>query len=207
MIKVIIIDDHPIVIDGLKNLFFTHEDISLISSYKSGKEALDALKETEVDVILLDINLPDMNGINLCSDLKRLRPSLKIIALSLHNEHAVIRSMLQNGALGYVIKNAPGDEILDAIRTVAHGQKYLCSATRTTMANAEADQHITVPLITRREKEVLQLIGKGLTTQQVADQLFISPHTVESHRKKLMEKFEVNNIISVIKLATDYRLL
>uniref|UniRef100_F4C9I3 Two component transcriptional regulator, LuxR family n=1 Tax=Sphingobacterium sp. (strain 21) TaxID=743722 RepID=F4C9I3_SPHS2 len=207
MIKVIIIDDHPIVIDGLKNLFFTHEDISLVESYKSGKEAIDALKGMDVDVILLDINLPDMNGINLCSDLKRNHPGLKIIALSLHNEHAVIRSMLQNGALGYVIKNAPGDEILEAIRTVARGQKYLCSATRTTMTNAEADQHITVPLITRREKEVLQLIGKGLTTQQVADQLFISPHTVESHRKKLMEKFEVNNIISVIKLATDYRLL
>ncbi|MFC6102018.1 response regulator [Olivibacter domesticus] len=207
MIKVIIIDDHPIVIDGLQNLFFNHADIELVGAYKTGQEALDALKKLETEVILLDINLPDMNGINLCNDLKKLYPQLKIIALSLHNEHAVIRSMLQNGALGYVIKNAPGNEILEAIHEVARGHKYLCSATRATMTNAEADQHITVPLITRREKEVLQLIGKGLTTQQVADKLFISPHTVESHRKKLMEKFEVGNIISVIKLATDYRLL
>ena len=207
MIKVSIIDDHPIVIDGLQNLFSNHTDIELVGAYKTGHEALDALKKQETEVVLLDINLPDMNGINLCSDLKKLYPQLKIIALSLHNEHAVIRSMLQNGALGYVIKNAPGNEILEAIHEVAYGRKYLCSATRSTMTNAEADQHVTVPLITRREKEVLQLIGKGFTTQQVADQLFISPHTVESHRKKLMEKFEVSNIISVIKLATDYRLL
>ncbi|HWV70216.1 MAG TPA: response regulator transcription factor [Pseudosphingobacterium sp.] len=207
MIKVSIIDDHPIVIDGLQNLFSNHTDIELVGAYKTGHEALDALKNQETEVVLLDINLPDMNGINLCGDLKKLYPQLKIIALSLHNEHAVIRSMLQNGALGYVIKNAPGNEILEAIHEVAYGHKYLCSATRATMTNAEADQHVTVPLITRREKEVLQLIGKGLTTQQVADQLFISPHTVESHRKKLMEKFEVSNIISVIKLATDYRLL
>jgi len=206
MIKVIIIDDHPIVIDGLKNLFSNHPDILVVSTYKTGQEALAAVGKIEADVVLLDINLPDMNGINLCADLKRLYPRLKIIALSLHNEHAVIRSMLQNGALGYVIKNAPGDEILEAIHEVANGRKYLCTATRETMSDAETD-HVTVPLITRREKEVLQLIGKGLTTQQVADQLFISPHTVESHRKKLMEKFEVNNIISVIKMATDYRLL
>ncbi|GAA4793562.1 two component system response regulator [Olivibacter ginsenosidimutans] len=207
MIRIVIIDDHPIVIDGLRNLFSNHPDILVVNTYKTGQEALQGISMQEVDVILLDINLPDMNGINLCADVKRLYPHVKIIALSLHNEHAVIRSMIQNGALGYVIKNAPGDEILTAIHEVSEGHKYLCTATRAALISAEADQHITVPLITRREKEVLQLIGKGLTTQQVADQLFISPHTVESHRKKLMEKFEVNNIISVIKMATDYRLL
>jgi len=207
MIKIIIIDDHPIVIDGLKNLFSSHTDMEIIGSYKTGKAALTALKLLSAEIVLLDINLPDVNGINLCNELKRFYPQLKIIALSLHNEHAVIRSMLQNGAMGYVIKNAPGDEILEAIHQVAKGNRFLCSATKASMENAEKDQHDTVPLITRREKEVLQLIGKGLTTYQVAEQLFISPHTVESHRKKLMEKFEVNNIISVIKMATDYRLL
>ncbi|QNL49628.1 response regulator transcription factor [Olivibacter sp. SDN3] len=206
MIKTVIIDDHPIVIDGLKNLFSSSPEIALIGSYKKGYEALEALPHLHAEVVLLDINLPDVNGISLCAEISKQFPQIKIIALSLHNEHAVIRSMLQQGAVGYVIKNAPGNEILEAIRVVASNQQYLCTATKIAMENAE-EAHITIPLITRREKEVLHLIGKGLTTQQVADQLFISPHTVESHRKKLMEKFEVNNIISVIKLATDYRLL
>ena len=207
MINVIITDDHPIVTEGIKNLLNDQPDIRITGCFVNGAATLLALPHTFADVILLDINLPDINGITLCKKIKQEMEDVKIVALSIHNERAVIRSMLQNGADAYVLKNALGDEILQAIRTVYDGGTYLCNATRQALEGAAADELSTVPHITRREKEILQLVGKGHTTQQIASDLFISPHTVESHRKKLMEKFGVNNMASVVKMATDYHLL
>jgi DNA-binding NarL/FixJ family response regulator len=115
--------------------------------------------------------------------------------------------MLQNGASGYVLKNALGNEIIRAIYAIMDGEEYLCSSTKEALKNADMELLKAIPRITRREKEILQLIGKGLTTMQIADQLFISTHTVESHRKNLMEKFGVNNTTSVVKLASEYKLL
>lgn len=207
MTNVIVIDDHPIVMDGLKNLFANHPEIAVAGYFSDGQSGFDALQDTPARVVLLDINLPDTNGIALCQKIKAAYPHIEIVALSLHNERPVIKSMLHNGAKGYVLKNAPGHEIIEAIHAVSQGQAYYCSATTLALADAGASHLETVPLITRREREVLQLIGDGLTSQEVADKLFISTHTVESHRKKLMEKFEVKNIISVIKLASEYGLL
>lgn len=204
MINIVIIDDHPIVMDGLKNLFADYPEIAVAGYYGNGQSGFDALQDTPAKVVLLDINLPDTDGISLCHKIKKTYPHIHIIALSLHNERPVIKSMLKNGALGYVLKNAPGQEIIEAIHAVSKGQAYYCTATKEALADTGASHLDTVPLITRREREVLRLIGEGLTSQEVADKLFISAHTVESHRKKLMEKFEVKNIISVIKLATEY---
>lgn len=207
MINIIVIDDHPIVMDGLNNLFAHYPEISVVGYHSDGQSGFDALGDTSARVVLLDINLPDTNGISLCRKIKTAYPHMSILALSLHNERPVIKSMLQNGATGYVLKNAPGHEIVDGIRAVSRGQTYHCTATKRAIADAASSHLETVPLITRREKEVLQLIGDGLTSQEVAEKLFISTHTVESHRKKLMEKFEVKNIISVIKLASEYGML
>lgn len=207
MTRVIIIDDHPIVLEGLKNLLTAQPDISMAGYFNSGQSALEGLPEASPDVILLDINLPDTSGIDLCREISAKHKQVKIIALSIHNERAVVQSMLQNGAHGYVLKNAFGEEILQGIREIMNGHTFLCEATKQALEQAEDDDPDQVPLITRREKEVLRLIGKGCTTYEIADRLFISPHTVESHRKKLMEKFGVNNIASVIRLAMEYRLL
>lgn len=207
MMKIVVIDDHPIVMDGLKNVFANHPQIEVVGYYSDGQSGFEALQNTKARVILLDINLPDTNGISLCHQIKAKYPHLDIVALSLHNERPVIKSMLKNGAKAYVLKNAPGQEIIDAIEAVYHGRTYYCSATKLALEDADASHLETVPLITRREREVLKLIGEGLTSQEVADKLFISTHTVESHRKKLMEKFEVKNIISVIKLASEYGML
>ena len=207
MINVLVIDDHPIVMDGLNNLFANYPEISVVGYHSDGQSGFDALQHTPARVVLLDINLPDTNGISLCRKIKVAYPHVSILALSLHNERPVIKSMVQNGAMGYVLKNAPGHEIMEGIRAVSRGQTYYCTATKRALADAASSHLETVPLITRREKEVLQLIGEGMTSQEVAEKLFISTHTVESHRKKLMEKFEVKNIISVIKLASEYGLL
>lgn len=202
-----IIDDHPIVLEGLKNLLEVQPDITIDGYFSSGESALEGLAASRPGVILLDIHLPDVNGINLCRTISEKYKEVRIIALSVHNERAVIKSMLQSGAAGYILKNASGEEILEGIREVVRGRKYLCSAARQLLDTASDDDPDEVPLITRREREVLKLVGKGLTTAEIADRLFISPHTVESHRKKLMEKFGVSNITSVIRLATEYHLL
>jgi DNA-binding NarL/FixJ family response regulator len=207
MIKVIVVEDHPIMVEGLKNILRTDLTINVIGDYGNGKSVLLALEKEQPDVILMDVNLPDVSGINLTMEIKKKYEEIKIIALSVHDEQPVIHSMLQNGASGYVLKNALGNEIIHAINAVMDGEEYLCSSTREALKSADQELLKAIPRITRREKEILQLIGKGLTTIQIADQLFISTHTVESHRKNLMEKFGVNNTTSVVKLAAEYKLL
>ncbi|MCW3466715.1 response regulator [Chitinophaga nivalis] len=207
MIKVVIIDDHPIVLEGLKNLLSSQDDITVTGYFDTGMAALAALDKAMPDLLLLDINLPDISGLDLCKQIRRKNKDLKIIALSVHNERPVIKSMLQQGVNGYVLKNSVGEEIIHAIHETMDGHTYLCPKTQEVLKNNTEGGLVEIPRITRREKEILELIGQGCTTAQIAAQLFISIHTVESHRKNLMGKFEVSNMTSVIRLATEYNLL
>jgi len=181
-----------------------------ICRLRGGGNAAATLEAVELDapaVLLLDINLPDMNGIDLVKKVKALSPDIRIIALSVHNEYAVINSMFQEGADGYIQKNALGEEIAEGIHAVVTGRRFLCLQSAEIMQRKAAEGLKSVPRVTRREKEILYQAAKGLTTQEIASVLFISPHTVESHRKNLMEKFEVKNLASAIKLATKYGLI
>jgi DNA-binding NarL/FixJ family response regulator len=205
--KVFIIDDHPIVLDGLKNLLETREQMEVTGMYDMGETMLAALDDNVPNAMLMDINLPDINGIALCQKVKQKCPSVKIVALSVHNEKTVIMGMLQSGASAYVLKNAIGEDIISALHAAMDGQIYMCRGTQKVLSSNEGSDLKEVPRLTRREKEILQLIGKGYTTQQIAGALFISTHTVESHRKNLMEKFGVPNTATVIKLATDFGLM
>ncbi|MCE7042687.1 response regulator transcription factor [Dyadobacter sp. CY312] len=205
--KVFIIDDHPIVLDGLKNLLNTREEMQVTGMYDLGETMLAALDDNVPDAMLMDINLPDINGIALCQKVKQKCPSVKVVALSVHNEKTVIMGMLQSGASAYVLKNAIGEDIISALHAAMDGQIYMCRGTQKVLSSNEGSDLKEVPRLTRREKEILQLIGKGYTTQQIAGTLFISTHTVESHRKNLMEKFGVPNTATVIKLATDFGLM
>lgn len=206
MIKVYITDDHPIVLDGLKNLIESQEDMELKGVFTCAEETLQAFADQEVDVLLLDINLPDKSGIELSGKLKNLYPDLAIVILSVHNEKAVIGSVLQNKVNGYLLKNSASDEIIESIHQVILGKTYLCKQAREIYYNSDTGLE-TIPVITRREKEVLLLIAEGYTTIQIADKLFVSMHTIESHRKNLMEKFNANNMAVIIKLATEYKLI
>jgi len=207
MIKVIIIDDHPIVSDGLKNLLTSRDDMEVIACYDTGQAGLEGINNLKPDVVLLDISLPDISGVEICKQLRKTDNQVGIIALSMHNERPVIKSVLQSGANGYVLKNSVGQEIILAIQTILSGQKYLCSKSKEIMYSYQKGNLVEIPHITRREKEVLELVGKGLTTGQIATHLFISPHTVESHRKNLIEKFEVASMSAVVNLAIKYGLI
>lgn len=206
MIRVYITDDHPIVLDGLRNLIESQEDMELKGLFTHAEETLQALKKELADILLLDINLPDRSGIELSKELKELYPDLPIIILSVHNEKAVIGSVLKNKVNGYLLKNSVGAEIIEAIHQVMGGKNYLCRQTREIYYNSDTGLE-AVPVVTRREKEVLSFIARGYTTSQIADKLFVSTHTVESHRKNLMEKFRANSMPVIIKLATQYKLI
>lgn len=207
MIQVYITDDHPIVQEGIKNLLATRDEIALNGVFQNGKDTIDALAGEEPDVLLLDINLPDISGIELSKQIRDTYPELKIIVLSVHNEKAVISSVLQNGVNGYVLKNSIGDEIIQAIHKVIDGELYMCRQTRDIYESQDNSGPDFIPKITRREKEILQLVTEGLTSSQIAEKLFISPYTVETHRKNLMEKFDVSNMTAIIKYATEFKLL
>lgn len=208
MVNIVITDDHPMMLEGLKNILTAETDFKVLDCFTDGKSTLANIKISQPDILLLDINLPDCNSIELVSLLKKQCPGMKILAISVHNEYAVINSMISEGADGYIQKNASGLEIIEGIRTVLQGKLFLCSQTRLKMSKDLKEEVLqNVPKLTRREKEILHEAARGLTTAQMAETLFISPHTVESHRKNLIEKFGVKSIASVIKLALEYGII
>lgn len=207
MIKVAITDDHPLLLEGLKNILGNNSTIDVVDCFKNVSEMNEGLAKQAVDILLLDINLADTNSIELIKPLKKKYSNLRIIILSVHNELPVINSTLAEGALGYIQKNASVSEILEGITAVYEGEQFLCSQTQSVLKKKSADGLNQVPKLTRREKEILAEAAKGLTTNQMAEKLFISPHTVESHRKNLIEKFQTSNLSSAIRLAIEYGLI
>ncbi len=192
-----IVDDHYMVIEGIRSLLQNEQDIEWMGHAMNAASCLAFLKRQEPDVILMDINLPDKSGIDLCKEVKALYPTIAVLGLSTFNQQPVIRNMIDNGASGYVLKNATKEELLTAIATVRIGKTYLSfeavQSLRETTGKA--------PVITRREKEVLQLIADGLTNAEIAGKLFISIPTVNTHRKSLIEKFDAANTAVLIGKA------
>ncbi|WP_312191863.1 response regulator transcription factor [Sphingobacterium sp.] len=207
MIKIAITDDHPLLLEGLKNIINAHEDFQVVGMYATAADLFKNIGNDEPFVLLLDINLPDANGIDLVKGLKEAHSELKIIAFSVHNEFAVINSILNEGADAYLQKNASGYEIIAAINDVLVGKRYICEKTQSILNKKTEIGLKQVPKLTRREKEILAFVAKGLTTNQIAESLFISSHTVESHRKNLMEKFQTKSVTAAVKSAIEYGLI
>ncbi len=203
MINILIVDDHPIVAEGIRKLIEDSQAAKVIGVAGTGKACMDFLRWEKPDIILLDINLPDISGIELCKMIKEKHSLSRILALTTFNERSCIVSMMKNGADGYVLKNSETEEIIEAITEVHKGRKYLCDNAATVMKNGSANEL----MLTNREKEVLKLIAEGFTNQEIAEKLFISPLTVDSHRKNLITKLEARNTASLIKLALDKGLL
>lgn len=207
MIKIAIADDHPLLLEGLKNILNNKEMVEVVRCFKSAEELLSGLPDDNIDILLLDINLKDGNSIEFMHIIFKKSPEIKIIMLSVHNELPVINSCINQGAVGYIQKNASIDEILTGIIKVNNCEKYFCSETQKKLIQGKTDEPSIVPKLTRREKEILIEAAKGLTTNQIAEKLFISTHTVETHRKNLIVKFEATNLSNVIKLALEYGLI
>lgn len=204
---ILIVDDHPVVLEGMKALLQDSEMVEVKACCSNGKDALEFLLAHNVDVILLDINLPDISGIDLCKLIKQQYPEVHIVAISNYNERSMITKMLQNGATGYVLKNASAEEIINAIQAVIRKTVYFSPEVQKSLFEAALDDPLDLPKLTRREQEVLRCIAEGKTTADIGDVLFISPHTVETHRRNLMQKFQVSNAAALIRVATKYQLI
>jgi DNA-binding NarL/FixJ family response regulator len=169
----------------------------------NGKECLQLLQWFAPDVLLLDINLPDISGIDLCKVVIEKYPGQKVLALTTYNERVFIQQMLDNGALGYVLKNSSSDEILEGVDEVSKGNKFLCTDAENLLKKTQENEL----MITRRESSVLKLLAEGFTNLEIAEKLFISPLTADSHRKNLIVKLQARNTASLIKIASDKGLL
>lgn len=206
-IRVLIADDHSLVIEGLKALLERVETIEVVDVAVNGTDVLLKLKNQDIDIVLLDINMPKMDGIETCQILKKEFPSVKVLALSTYDDGEMISRMIRNGASGYVLKNISSSELTSAIEKVMAGERVLDSKLTMRMIDSIQNEEKVLeikPTLTRREKEVLSLIADELTTQQIADQLYLSSNTILSHRKNLFSKFRVDNSIGLIKKAIEF---
>jgi len=202
MISVFIVDDHPIVVEGIRSLLINEEDIHWAGQALTAASCSAWFDNNTADVILMDINLPDKSGIDLCVEIKKKKPGTQVLALSTLNQPSYIRKMIESGASGYILKNADKEELLSAIGDVAAGKTHLC------LEALEVVKHIYnsetgKPLLTRREKEILILIAEGLTNAEMAEKLFVSQWTVDSHRKSIMTKLNTKNTAMLIKYAIE----
>lgn len=207
MIRVFIVDDHLMVLEGIRSLLIQEKEIRLDGYAMNAQSCLEYFVKHTVDIILMDINLPDMNGIDLCKEIRTRYPGIKVLGLSTFNQGSYITKMMEHGASGYVLKNADRHELMHAIREVYKGNTYLSHEAGQVLRKENAEDRSKIPVLTRREKEVLELIAEGLTNPQIASRLYISLSTVDSHRKNLLAKMNTKNTASLIRFAIENKLL
>ena len=207
MIRVFIVDDHPVVIEGIRALIQNERDIEWAGHAMNAQSCLGFFVNNTAHVILMDINLPDTGGVELCGMIKEKYPGIMILGLSTFNQGLYIKKMMENGASGYILKNAPKEELISAIHAVHDGNIYFSGEVGQALQEYQRAAKIELPVLSRREKEILELIAEGYTNPQIAEKLFISQFTVDSHRKNLLAKLNVKNTASLIRFAVEQKLL
>jgi DNA-binding NarL/FixJ family response regulator len=209
-VKILIADDHQLIIDTITILLKDAPDIDVLDEANNGNEVLAILSRRKIDLVLMDIEMPELNGIETTRQIHEKYPDVKIMALSGTKDGKTISQMLEAGASGYVLKNCTKDELLSAIRKIARGSKYFSSDVSEAMMNtfAEAKERqksmqnvLTKDHLTVREIEIIRLIAEGLSNSEIAEKLVRSPRTIDTHRTNIMKKINVHNIAGVIKYA------
>lgn len=208
LIRILIADDHQLIIDGIKMHLANVRQIKIVAEATNGKEALTLLKKIPVDLVLMDVDMPVMNGFDTTRAITLQFPAVKIIALTMFDEKSIILKMMQAGAKGYLLKSVKKEELLQAITTVMEGKEYFSSDVHTALAQKTIDvlaskvqqQQLTVPL-SSREMEIIKLIAQGLTSKEISEKLFISVKTAETHRTHIMRKIDAHNVAGLIKFA------
>ncbi|MEZ4825123.1 MAG: response regulator transcription factor [Bacteroidia bacterium] len=200
-IRVFIVDDHPVVVEGIKSLLQSATGFFIAGYAHTGAEALETISPASTDVVLADINLPDMTGMDLCKKIKSTAPQICVLGLSNFKERSYITRMVDSGASGYLLKNTPPRQLEMAIRMAYEGQMYMAQEVMQMIVRPDATDPAALPRMTSREKEVLHLIAEGMTNGEISEKLFISPLTVDSHRKNLLTKFSARNTAALVKFA------
>ena len=206
--KILLADDHTIVRQGLKLIISSHADLQVIGEAANGREVLELAEKLKPDVILMDVAMPELNGIEATRRLREVSPRTKVLVLSMHKEAVYVREILKAGARGYILKDAIDTELISAIQSVARGDGYISPAISGTLLS-DYRQNITNPLdlLSSREREVLQLIAEGKTNKEVATRLNLSVYTVDSHRGKIMEKLNLHSTGELVRFAMQQGLV
>jgi DNA-binding NarL/FixJ family response regulator len=204
-IKIILADDHAILRHGLSRSFEMEKDIDVIGQAKDGHSAIELVRELSPDVIVMDIGMPDLNGVEATRRITKEYPKVKIIGLSMHSSDKYVREMFRAGASGYLLKNCPFEELVEAIRIVVKGKTYVSPSIGDMIikeyASKPDEEKSAFSILSQREREVLQLLAEGKTTKQIGKRLHISSKTVEAHRLRIMEKLDIDNVAQLTKYA------
>jgi DNA-binding NarL/FixJ family response regulator len=209
-IRVFLADDHAVVRDGLRLILEAQEDITVVGEAEDGHQAIDRVLKAKPDIVIMDIAMPGLNGIEATQQILDSRPSVKVLILSMHSSPEYISRALKAGALGFLLKESAGKEVVKAVKTIYLGHRYLCQK----ISEAVIDDYIDLqeaaqarsPLtrLSPREREVLQLVTEGKTTKEIGQMLFLSPKTVETYRSRLMGKLGIKDIPGLVKFAIQH---
>ncbi len=206
-ITIILVDDHHIVLDGLKSLLESDPDFVILGAFHSAQEALEFLKKEQPMILLTDYTLPGMSGLEFTRQVKMSYPEVKIAVLSMHDETSLVRSMLKEGVEGYLLKNIQQLELRNALKQIAMGMPYVSPEVTKMMMSGMALGEQRPGLLTAREREILKLIAQENSNKQIAEKLFISERTVETHRKNIFRKTNTGSLVGLIKFAFENDLI
>lgn len=205
-INLFIVDDHQLVVDGIRSLLSQEQQFDIVGSANRPKDVLPQIQALKVDVLLTDINMPDMSGVELTRAVKLAYPRIKVLALSMYGEKQVIKEMMDAGISGYILKNTGKKELVEAIEKIANGQNYFSDEVTQELMKSFRNQGQGVHL-TNREIEIIRLIENEHSNKRIADVLFISERTVETHRKNIFRKTGTQSIVGLLKYAYDHRII
>jgi len=205
-VKIILADDHRIMREGLRALLEKQSGMEIIAEAEDGRTTVDLAHELKPDVVVIDISMPDLNGIDATRQIISASPHIKVIALSMHSDRKFVREMLSAGASGYLLKDSAFEELGTALAAVLNNQTYLSpkiadTVVRDYLGKIDTTESRTSPSLTHREREVLQLLAEGRTTKEIASKLCVSIKTIETHRKQIMEKVGLNSVAELTKYA------
>jgi DNA-binding NarL/FixJ family response regulator len=205
-IKILLVDDHQLIRDGLRALITGEKDMKVVAEAENGREAIALVKQQDPDIVVMDINMPDLNGIDASKIILSENPNVKVIALSVHSTTRFIKEMLKAGVSGYLVKHCAYEELANAIHMVMNNKSYLSSQIIGTVMNdyaahAHTDKTSVFSMLSLREREILQLVAEGLTSEDIASRLFISIKTVSTHRRHIMKKINLKSVAELTRYA------
>ena len=205
--KTVIVDDHPIVISGISGLLADFETVEVVGKLQSGVTLLEYIEANEVDLILIDIFLPVISGTDLCKTIKQKYPKMIIIGMSSQSERSLVMQFIQNGGNGYILKSASFDEFKNCIRKAIEGEIVFSDEVRMIITQPQSEDLDRIPSLSRREKDIALLLSKGKSTQEIADELFLSFLTVQTHRRNILQKYKTKNVAELITFLLKNNLL
>ena len=205
--RTVIVDDHPIVISGISGLLSDFDSVEITAKLTSGEMLLNYMEDHDADLILMDIFMPGITGVDLCKTIKQKHPKTIIIGMSSQSERSLVMQFIQNGGNGYILKSASFDEFKSCIEKAMQGEIVFSDEVKTIISQPSSDDLNKIPSLSRREKDIVDLLSKGKSTQEIADELFLSFLTVQTHRRNILQKYKTKNVAELIAILLKNNLL